>query len=176
MHFCSGVDSWTAPCPARVLYVDGEMPLAALQERLDCIVNGAGVEANPDYFQILPADYFEAGGLPNLATRAGQVAIDHLLNGVSLLVIDNLSTLASIGRDNDAESWGPVQDWLLSLRRLGISVLLVHHAGKGGQQRGTSRREDVLDTVIALRRPSDYLPSEGARFRGPFGEGARNSR
>jgi putative DNA primase/helicase len=41
---------------------------------------------------------------------------------------------------------------------------VIHHAGKGGQQRGTSRREDVLDTVIALRRPSDYEPDQGARF------------
>jgi hypothetical protein len=37
-------------------------------------------------------------------------------------------------------------------------------AGKGGQQRGTSRREDVLDTSISLRRPADYSPAEGARF------------
>jgi hypothetical protein len=28
----------------------------------------------------------------------------------------------------------------------------------------TSRREDALDTVIALRRPEDYSPEEGARF------------
>jgi putative DNA primase/helicase len=33
-----------------------------------------------------------------------------------------------------------------------------------GRQRGTSRREDALDTVIALRRPADYSPEEGARF------------
>ena len=36
--------------------------------------------------------------------------------------------------------------------------------GKGGAQRGTSRREDVLDTVVKLERPDDYRPSEGARF------------
>ena len=45
-----------------------------------------------------------------------------------------------------------------------ISVLLIHHANKNGQQRGTSKKEDVMDTVIALRRPEDYDPSEGARF------------
>jgi putative DNA primase/helicase len=31
-------------------------------------------------------------------------------------------------------------------------VVLVHHAGKSGQQRGTSAREDALDTVIVLKR------------------------
>jgi putative DNA primase/helicase len=37
-----------------------------------------------------------------------------------------------------------------------------------GRQRGTSRREDALDTVIALRRPEDYSPEEGARFEVHF--------
>jgi putative DNA primase/helicase len=49
-----------------------------------------------------------------------------------------------------------------------MSGLIVHHAGKGGQQRGTSRREDVLDTSISLRRPEDYRPAEGARFEVHF--------
>jgi putative DNA primase/helicase len=57
-----------------------------------------------------------------------------------------------------------MQNWLLRLRRRGVAVLLVHHAGVNGRQRGTSRREDALDTVIALRRPADYSPEEGARF------------
>jgi putative DNA primase/helicase len=38
-------------------------------------------------------------------------------------------------------------------------LLIVHHTGKGGEQRGTSRREDVLDTSISLRRPADYAPT-----------------
>ncbi len=43
-------------------------------------------------------------------------------------------------------------------------MLFVHHAGKGGEQRGTSKREDIMDTVVKLSRPPDYKPSEGARF------------
>jgi putative DNA primase/helicase len=84
------------------------------------------------------------------------------------LTLDNLSSLTAVIRDNDAESWNPIQEWLLRLRRRGVSVLLIHHAGKGGEQRGTSRREDVLDTSISLRRPSDYVPPEGARFEVHF--------
>jgi hypothetical protein len=41
---------------------------------------------------------------------------------------------------------------------------MIHHAGTNGRQRGTSRREDALDTVVALRRPEDYAPEQGARF------------
>ena len=43
-------------------------------------------------------------------------------------------------------------------------MLFVHHEGKNGQQRGSSRREDLLDVVISLSRPSDYNETEGARF------------
>jgi hypothetical protein len=61
-----------------------------------------------------------------------------------------------------------MQDLVLSLRRTGTTTLIVHHSGKGGQQRGTSRREDVLDTVISLRRPEGYEAPEGARFEVHF--------
>jgi putative DNA primase/helicase len=57
-----------------------------------------------------------------------------------------------------------MQNWLLNLRRRGTAVLLVHHSGNNGRQRGTSRREDALDTVIGLRRTEDYSPEQGARF------------
>jgi putative DNA primase/helicase len=157
------------------------MPAAALQERLASIVAGApDVQFDPANIKILAGDLSDAGGIGNLASRDVQAELDQWLDSVDLLVLDNLSCLAAVIRDNDAESWGPIQEWLLTLRRRGISVLIVHHAGKGGQQRGTSRREDVLDTSISLRRPADYSPIEGARFevhlekaRGIVGEAAK---
>src|SRR6478672_1561999 len=92
---------------------------------------------------------------------------------------DNLSTLCTNGSESASDAWVPMQNWLLKLRRRGVAVLLIHHAGLNGRQRGTSRREDALDTVIALRRPPDYSPEEGARFeihlektRSMVGEGA----
>ena len=63
-------------------------------------------------------------------------------------MVDSLSTLCRSGVENESESWLPVQEWALRLRRNGVSVLFVHHAGKSGKQRGTSRREDVLDTIF----------------------------
>jgi putative DNA primase/helicase len=155
---------WSAPEPRRVLYVDGEMPAATLQERLGAIVRGADRQPpEDDYLQFLPADLREMG-LPNLGSEPGQKAIADAASTADLLILDNLSSLASGMRENEADDWSPMQAWLLSLRRAGKAVLLIHHAGKGGQQRGTSRREDVMDTVIALRRPEDYRPEEGARF------------
>jgi hypothetical protein len=47
-------------------------------------------------------------------------------------------------------------------------VLFIHHSGKGGAQRGTSKREDILDTVISLKRPAEYNPADGAVFEVHF--------
>jgi putative DNA primase/helicase len=57
---------------------------------------------------------------------------------------------------------------MLAHRRAGRSILFDHHAGKAGAQRGTSKREDTLDVVIALRRPQDYRADEGARLEVHF--------
>jgi KaiC/GvpD/RAD55 family RecA-like ATPase len=157
-----------APKARRVLLVDGEMPAAALQDRLARIVQSA--EAQPPeegFVRILAADLQEMA-LPDLATVEGQSEFEEHLEDAELLILDNLSTLCRRGVENESESWIQMQAWLLSLRRRGIAVLLVHHAGKGGQQRGTSKREDVLDTIIALRRCDDYKASEGARFEVHF--------
>ena len=155
---------WSAPKARRVLFIDGEMPAGDMQERIAAIVASADLEP-PDasYIRIVTPDRQEAG-IPDLATPAGQAAVEAILGDTDLLILDNLSSLFRSGRENEAEGWVPVQAWLLSLRCRGVSVLFVHHAGKAGHQRGTSHREDVLDSVLALRRPADYEASEGARF------------
>jgi putative DNA primase/helicase len=172
---------WRAPRPRRVLLIDGEMPLIVLKQRLASIAFSNAVEPpSPDYIRIIAADHQE-DGIPDLATAEGIRAIEeHISDGVDLVIVDNLSTLCRAGKENEGESWAPIQEWALNLRRRGISVVFIHHAGKGGTQRGTSKREDVLDAVIALRHPVDYSPVEGARFevhlekaRGVHGPAAR---
>lgn len=85
--------------------------------------------------------------MPDLASPEGQAELEPFLTGCKLLIIDNLSTLCRTGKENEAESWAAMQGWLLALR-----------------QRGTSRREDVLDTIISLKKPADFRAEEGARF------------
>jgi putative DNA primase/helicase len=169
---------WNAPRPRRVLFVDGEMVLSDLQVRLNSILAGLATEIPNDRLRILAADNSEAG--INLGSIEGQQALEPHLDGVDLLILDNLSTLMTTGSEGASDSWLPMQNWLLRLRRKGIAVLLIHHAGVNGKQRGTSRREDALDVVIGLRRPADYSPEQGARFevhiekaRSMVGDGAR---
>ena len=155
--------NWHAEKAAGVLYIDGEMPFVQLKERLATIVLSEETEIQAPLEFITPD--VQEFGIPDLSTLAGQERIDKLITEeTKLIVMDNLSTLIRTGKENEGESWLPVQGWALRLRRRGISVLFIHHAGKGGQQRGTSRREDVLDTVIALRQPTDYTSDKGAYF------------
>lgn len=159
------VFNWRAPRGYHVLYVDGEMPAIAMQERLAALALGM---AAPAYamknLSILTPD-MQSRPMPDLATPSGQMALEPFLDGINLLVLDNLSTLCRTGKENESQSWQPMQSWLLDLRRRGLAVLLVHHAGKSGDQRGTSAREDIMDTVINLRRPRQYSMAEGARFQ-----------
>lgn len=171
---------WKAPNSARVLYLDGEMPARTLQERITSIAAASSSDITAaDNLRILTPD-LQREQMPNLATDSGQQDIEPFLAGTDLVILDNLATLCRGGRSNDEESWLPVQGWLLGLRRQGKSVLVVHHQGKGGDQRGTSAKEDILDTVIALKRPADYEMCQGARFevhltkaRGICGEEAK---
>jgi KaiC/GvpD/RAD55 family RecA-like ATPase len=157
---------WRAPKPRPVLVIDGEMPAGVLQERLAAVVARSDAEAEAGALRFLALDLQE-GGL-DLSQETDQARLDSVLGDAEVVLVDNISTLASTGRENEAESWLPVQQWALRQRRAGRSVVFIHHAGKGGAQRGTSRREDVLDSVIALRRPDDYDPAQGARFHAHF--------
>jgi putative DNA primase/helicase len=171
---------WHCEKARKVLFIDGEMPVNALQERISNIVAGTeGELIDYDFLQFITPDLQHEIGIPDLATSEGQSHLEKHLNDVDLLVLDNLSALCRNGRENESESWIPIQDWLLKLRRQGKSVLFVHHSNKMGNQRGTSKKEDLLDTVVVLRKPTDYEAKQGARFevhyektRGFYGEEA----
>lgn len=157
--------SWVAEHPHKVLLLDGEMPGPALQERFAEIVASSNSKPPDDtYLRIVTPD-LQTGAMPDLGTIAGQMSVDAAVQDAELIIVDNLSSLVrSGGRENDAESWLAVAEWALTQRQQGRSVLFIHHSGKNGQQRGTSKREDLLDVVISLKRPADYEPSQGARF------------
>ena len=162
--------SWKAPKPHKVAYIDGEMPAVDMQERMRSL-SGNSKASKANLKCLLHG--VQNGQIPDLATLEGQKAIEPDLKDVDLIVLDSLSTLVRSGVENEAESWQVVQDWLIGLRSMGKTVLLVHHSGKKGAQRGTSKREDVMDVVIKLQRMGEYTPEQGARFRVEF-EKARN--
>ncbi|GMU73560.1 MAG: hypothetical protein AMXMBFR42_30130 [Burkholderiales bacterium] len=179
-HFAAGVAyavatggeflGWRAPRARRVLYLDGEMPGPAIQGRFRALLDADERDFDPGNLLILTPDA-QDGPMPDLATMDGQDAVSALAQAheIELIIVDNLSTLCrSGGAENEAESWRGPQDWALRMRRAGRSVVFIHHEGKGGSQRGSSKREDTLDVSITLKRPADYQPEQGARFEVHF--------
>ena len=139
---------WVAPEPAGVLYVDGELPLNLLQERIRLLHQ---VHKHlPDNFNLLARDEQEKG-IPCLSQPDGQQFIEQAMQpDTKLIVLDNISTLVRNGLENESRSWQPIQDWTLEMRLRGYSILLIHHTGKSGDQRGTSSRIDTPDGAIKL--------------------------
>lgn len=156
---------WKAPKPRKVVYLDGEMLAAPLQERFAAIAAASPFAPEPNMLHIVTPD-LQRRFMPDLATVGGQDALEEIIpDHTGLVIVDSLSSLVrGEGRENDAESWLPVAQWALGQRVAGRSVLFLHHANKSGTQRGTSKREDILDTVLTLRPPSEYEPHKGARF------------
>lgn len=165
--------AWSADKPRGVLYLDGEMPAAAMQERFGQIVPAADTDDKAELagknLKLITPD-LQPVFMPDLATGVGQRLVnDQIDDSIKLIVVDNLSSLVRRGgKENEPESWLSVGEWAMAHRAAGVSILFVHHSGKNLTQRGTSKREDFLDTVICLRHPSDYKPEDGARFEIEF--------
>ncbi len=158
---------WQSPKPRGVLFIDGEMPGDSLKKRMADIITNSE-QGNPPNLIFLTPDLQEFG-MPDLATASGQKLVEkYITDEVDLIIVDNLSCLVRSGKENDGESWLPIQEWALKLRAKGKSILFIHHSNKNGGQRGTSRKEDVLDNVICLKHPINYTSDQGALFEVHF--------
>jgi hypothetical protein len=158
---------WQSPRPHRVLYVDGELGAGGLRERL------ALFGPPPAGLMVCPHDLV-TGKLLDLAENAGLLRLMKAWNDPDLVVLDPLSSLAGL-RSGDSERWDLLQRFLLLQKKNRRATLLVHHANKAGALRGSTRREDALDLLIALRRP-DAGPLGNARFEIHFEKARRRSR
>jgi hypothetical protein len=143
----------------RVVILDGEMDLETLQARARQAAIALNVKLN-NALKFVSPEFF-SGVMPSLSTPEGQKAIDEAI-GIDwdVLFIDNYSAFSATGRE-DAESWAPWIRWMLRHKRAGRTVIILHHSGKNGQQRGSSKHEDALDFVISLK-PVPGAPKDGA--------------
>lgn len=163
---------WKCETSVPCLYLDGEMAAQDIIERLQGIGGDPAGRLSPLY--IYSDAYASVLGLPKASLRDEEwrdaMKAQLLKNGVKLWVVDNIASLTSGLDENSKQEWDVVNQWLLELRFAGISTILLHHVGKGGDQRGTSGREDNIDISISLQKPQNYRAEEGARFIVRFGK------
>lgn len=162
------VPPWGHGSGVSVAYLDGEMRATGVQERFQLLhaMNSEKesrmlAESN---IHIISRDYV-GDPIGSIDTEEGQRKIDALIpNSAKLVIVDNLSAWTSGGRE-DSNSWATIKGWLIKKRLCGVAVLLIHHTGKNGQQRGSSMHEDLLDYSILL----SPLPSDDERKATRFG-------
>jgi hypothetical protein len=143
---------WKAHGARKVVYIDGEMALDGMLERME------GMQSGENLIVLNHEVLFHLGNKTlNLADRSTQDAVTSYLveAGAGMVVLDNLSCLCNGMEENKGDDWERVLPWLLTLRRLKIVVLIVHHAGRNGEMRGTSRREDAAFWVLKLDYADD---------------------
>jgi putative DNA primase/helicase len=135
----------------RVLYIDAEMPLWLMQKRL-----GQLAYEEDDNLTILSREQSIACdyAMPDFGSKKGQEELDVYIDHVKpdLIVLDSLSALIRTGAENERESWLPIEEWLQRQRARDRAVLMVHHQGKSGLQRGTSSRIEVIDAELSLSK------------------------
>ena len=163
-----------------VLYIDGEMTTADLKERFSELCR-----APLHNLFIMPSEKLFRDGVPIcLDEPEEQQQFEKMLEEFEaagkrpqVLIFDNLSTLRRGVSENDNDETRFLNDWFIKLRSQGYTVLIVHHAGKSGQQRGASIIEVAMDYVVKLvQTDKNKVPyNQEARFELSF-EKVRNRR
>lgn len=160
--------AWDVPEPVPVLLIDGEMPIADMKQRIQQLFGSS----TPDEFRILASERLYTEELTLKINKSeDQGRIDTMLSVLEkkgkppkVIIFDNLSSLTAGIEENSNSDLDDLSQWLITLRHRGYAIIEVHHSGKSGDQRGASRREDLLDTSIALEAPPDMEASNGACF------------
>lgn len=144
---------YKCPKPRKVLYVDGEMAFNELHQRYIEIVKHQGKLDFSENFAFLTPDKILPYKIPKIDTEEGQQMYLQLIEkyGFEVLVFDSLSRMSTFD-ENKSNEWRVIEDFLLHLKSIGKSVIVVHHSGKDKQgYRGTSIMMDCANFGISLQ-------------------------
>jgi hypothetical protein len=162
---------WRAPSPARVLIIDGEMPLDDLKVRLETLagaVEGIDLDAARKNLTILARHHQDPdAAFPDFGAEDQQDALVAMIRRYrpDVVVLDNLSTLATLDDENGAAETQRVVRLLTRLKQARIATIVVHHSGKSGRSfRGSSMLATTFEVIIGLTREAgaDALDATGS--------------
>ena len=157
---------WKAPKSRKVLLIDGEMPLPVLRDRIDTLapdIIGGGDDAWRDRLDIMPRMHPDSGlDFVNLCSEDWRVAISDkaIKDGYALIILDNLSVLADVVDENSAGRMHSIVEFLLELKKAGVAIMMIHHAGKSQQSgpRGSSKLNTSFENIISLNHQGKGVP------------------
>lgn len=148
----AGTSKWRAPKGRKVLLIDGELDQYDLGDRLNKLCPNYG-DASGLVLMRQAQDINVA--FPDLASSDDQIKLIQYCHdeGVELLILDNLTTLANVADENASSAMKPLLDMLLKLKAAGIATVLVHHSNKGDNgYRGSTALATTFNAIIKLKR------------------------
>ena len=167
---------WEAPKPRKVLFIDGEMPIQDLQERLEALsssIEGIDMDAARSRLTILARhDQSPDADFPDLGND--EIAKDTLnlirKEQYDLVILDNLSTLAYLDDENSSTAVTPVIRFLQSIKQANVGCIVVHHSSKNGTNyRGSSNLATTFEVILGLTSINNILSDhQGAAFKTEF--------
>lgn len=166
---------WTPEFARKVALFDGEMGLQPLHKRFTEIDKSAINSIRGNMLKVVSFESFPKSVMPNLSTPEGQEIYADAMKGHDIAIIDNLLTCShpQDKRDDEVKQWTRIQEWAVGMRQQGKSIVFIHHAGKSGEQLGTSIKENIMDTVVKLVRPKVPTAVDGFEVELSF-EKSRN--
>lgn len=145
----------TGALPVAVLYLDYEMTLDDVLERLEDMGHGPGTDLSRLAYWLLPT-------LPHLNTEAGADRLEELVDqlaeqhpGHELAVVIDTTSRAVTGDENQADTYQAFYEHAgIRLKRRGVTFARLDHAGKDPAkgQRGSSAKGDDIDLCWKLTR------------------------
>jgi hypothetical protein len=149
----------------RVLLVDGELPAGLLQERLKKQVG----DTAPGSLMVRSIARLPGHRMPPLShTEEQKLFLEYVERSRPDVIIFDTRTAVFKHDTNDQGQLLAVNDFLIQLRSYGFCVLITHHAGKNGTQRGRTDNDDDLDLIMKLDKREGWEPGMGLEFKLAF--------
>lgn len=141
----------------KVLIADGELPDIQLQERVCKLIGPSG-----GLLKLMSPDRMPNHIFPSLSNPEWQTEFLAQCDrwNPAVIVFDTLTACFRFDT-NDPDMWLQVNQFFITLRMKGYCIIIVHHAGKSGTQRGRTDGDDNLDLSIKLDAPKGSAPGEG---------------
>ena len=143
----------------RVLLVDGELPERVIQKRFKKF-------CGPTHGQLFIRHTGKTpDGMPPLLDPSAQAEFHERVDTLKpdIIIFDTRTALFRYDT-NDTRETMAVNQFLIGLRKKGFAVILAHHAGKNGMQRGRTDNDDNLDLTIKLEKPKQS-PTHRLEFK-----------
>lgn len=148
-----------------VLYVEGELPAADIQIRINGMLDAINKRYDAKMFYVSSLQQqleLNDSGFTPIQNEQGLIEIENAILEIKkctgqmpVVFIDNISCLAGGLKENDADAWSPIINKFVKWKNMGATVCYFHHLNKGKDSSGSTMQHRTIDMVIRMRKPDN---------------------